>query len=636
MVSSVGDKARALGVLADAGVPTVDGVVVLTDAYREFVDAGDAMAVALAEIDRRVRVRARAEEYWDSSQRIRGAFFRTLWPESLRAEVLAGLGPWMGGPLVIRSSASHVSCTSRTLVRMYDSMSGVQGTEAVLRAITSVWASLFSDRALLYRDELGLDPTTSAMAVIVQPALELQAGGIAYTRHPLDTEHIVVEAVRGPVDTLTSGLVEPHRWVVERESVGVREHAPPSRAHGDQGTGAPPLDDEEVVVVSRLSLTAERVLGEAQAVEFAKADGAVVVLESRAIAEPPDDERRSYLAVRLPESRLQRRRERIAGEYLPSMWSEANALSVVDISRLSDHDLAAEALRRAEAVAHWRHVYRTVLAPFAHGQRLFGEYYVRMLAPEDPFGFIGLLARTPEEYQHRRQILAELGIEPPDVPAARGSRDADEAAFLAALPDGEREHASWLLGLARASWSMRDDDNLYLKRIESEAVRALAEIEQRLKASPGDALSVLGPASREQLSAAAEELRALRPPTRTARADASRVEIAERPNQLGGDAAAPGVGCGVARVVRTLDDARALRRGEVMVMDELEPEAAAYAVRASAIVEGRGGMFAHGAVLSREHGLPCVTGICDATSIIRDGESLTVNGDRGIVVFKEA
>jgi rifampicin phosphotransferase len=51
----------------------------------------------------------------------------------------------------------------------------------------------------------------------------------------------------------------------------------------------------------------------------------------------------------------------------------------------------------------------------------------------------------------------------------------------------------------------------------------------------------------------------------------------------------------------------------------------------AAVVERRGGMLIHGAIIAREYGLPCVTGIPDATSLVQSGDLLTVDGYLGIV-----
>jgi pyruvate,water dikinase len=54
---------------------------------------------------------------------------------------------------------------------------------------------------------------------------------------------------------------------------------------------------------------------------------------------------------------------------------------------------------------------------------------------------------------------------------------------------------------------------------------------------------------------------------------------------------------------------------------------------AAGVVERRGGMLIHGAIIAREYGLPCVTGIPDVTKLIRNGDEVTVDGYLGIVTI---
>ena len=55
---------------------------------------------------------------------------------------------------------------------------------------------------------------------------------------------------------------------------------------------------------------------------------------------------------------------------------------------------------------------------------------------------------------------------------------------------------------------------------------------------------------------------------------------------------------------------------------------------AAAVIERRGGMLIHGAIIAREYGLPCVTGVPDATALVRTGDRLTVDGYLGVVTVE--
>ena len=102
--------------------------------------------------------------------------------------------------------------------------------------------------------------------------------------------------------------------------------------------------------------------------------------------------------------------------------------------------------------------------------------------------------------------------------------------------------------------------------------------------------------------------------------------------QLVGQPAGPGIAVGRARVVIEKNDLFSFEAGEILVCDSLDPTMTFVGPLASAIVERRGGMLVHGAIIAREYGLPCVTGVPDATSEIHTGDYLTVDGFLGIVV----
>jgi pyruvate,water dikinase len=77
----------------------------------------------------------------------------------------------------------------------------------------------------------------------------------------------------------------------------------------------------------------------------------------------------------------------------------------------------------------------------------------------------------------------------------------------------------------------------------------------------------------------------------------------------------------------------AFKAGEILICDAIDPNMTFVVPLASGIVERRGGMLIHGAIIAREYGLPCVTGIPRATELIHTGDSLVVDGHLGIVTI---
>ncbi len=98
---------------------------------------------------------------------------------------------------------------------------------------------------------------------------------------------------------------------------------------------------------------------------------------------------------------------------------------------------------------------------------------------------------------------------------------------------------------------------------------------------------------------------------------------------LGG---APGSASGAARVLVSLGDAASLSDGDVLVTHMTSPDWLPLLRRAGAIVTDSGGMTCHAAIVSRELGIPCVVGTGEATSKLRDGEIVTVDATRGVVL----
>jgi pyruvate, water dikinase len=101
---------------------------------------------------------------------------------------------------------------------------------------------------------------------------------------------------------------------------------------------------------------------------------------------------------------------------------------------------------------------------------------------------------------------------------------------------------------------------------------------------------------------------------------------------VSGLAAAPGTGSGPVRVLLSPADAPRMQDGEVLVAPMTTPDWVPAIRRATALVTDGGGMTCHAAIVARELGVPCVVGARTATSVLRDGEVVTVDGTRGVVV----
>jgi pyruvate,water dikinase len=107
-------------------------------------------------------------------------------------------------------------------------------------------------------------------------------------------------------------------------------------------------------------------------------------------------------------------------------------------------------------------------------------------------------------------------------------------------------------------------------------------------------------------------------------------------NEIRGFAASNGVVEGTACVVRSVEEIGKLRKGDILVCQVTNPTWAPIFQKIAGAVSDIGGSMSHAAIVAREYGLPAVVGTGSATSRIRDGQRVRVDGGRGIVTLLDS
>lgn len=709
----VGGKGSALVRLHQAGVAVPETICITTSAYRRFLSTGGLAEKIQLELNKKPFTEMRWEEIWDIALRIRHLFVTTAMDRELANQLWQTIAATFGDrPLAVRSSAPEEDHYHSSFAGLHDSLLNVRGRTQVLQAIRRVWGSLWSDRALLYRQELQLAPGSSAMAVIIQELLAGETSGIVFTISPLSPKMMMIEAVHGLNQGLVDGDIEPDRWQIDRSSGQIVDHRPPElrssrMTAADSGVtitplsadrrATAPLDQEQLRTIADTALAMEHYFSHPLDLEWTWHQGRLLLLQARPITAldggKGNDQRAWYLSLHRSFANLTMLRTAIEDEMLPAMAKETEAMAVVVSALLPDGELAAEIRHRLARASHWSKAYWDDCIPFAHGIRLFGEIYNDLLAPADPYEFVQLLAGETMLSTSRNQLLAGLAAKVRNNPelAARLADDSldtiddqvflqdlarlerkfgnsfghgdDARTLLAALlreyarlpmpaepldrPDRHRLEqrfltqaaqaalamdGSRLLELARASYRLRDDDNIYLGGIEHQLQLAVEEGRRRLVRSHSQ--QGLGLATPEEIAA----LLAGDPVTITGPAAAPAPNrpsssSAVRARQLPGQPASRGIARGRARVITGPDVMADFQAGEILVVDAVDPNMTFLAPLAGAIVERRGGMLIHGAIIAREYGIPCVTGVTGATEFIASGDTVTVDGYLGLVTI---
>ncbi|MBF7084447.1 hypothetical protein IT084_15960 [Desulfallas sp. Bu1-1] len=109
----------------------------------------------------------------------------------------------------------------------------------------------------------------------------------------------------------------------------------------------------------------------------------------------------------------------------------------------------------------------------------------------------------------------------------------------------------------------------------------------------------------------------------------------EEEGKVKGAAGSPGIGVGVARVIRSIDKLNEVKEGEVLVCPATSPSWGVIFTKINALVTDTGGIMSHAAIVAREHNLPAVVGTGKGTSIIKTGDKIKVDGNTGIVEILE-
>lgn len=98
-----------------------------------------------------------------------------------------------------------------------------------------------------------------------------------------------------------------------------------------------------------------------------------------------------------------------------------------------------------------------------------------------------------------------------------------------------------------------------------------------------------------------------------------------------GDTACAGKAKGAVRIILDVKELSKIKKGDILVANMTTPEYVVAMEKAAAIITDRGGILCHAAIVSREMGIPCIIGTNNATRVLKDGDLVEVDADKGIV-----
>ncbi|MCY3621962.1 MAG: PEP-utilizing enzyme, partial [Gammaproteobacteria bacterium] len=175
----------------------------------------------------RPRVVGQTASFEAASERLQALFAETPLSAELKDEIVtayAAFGP-DEPPVAVRSSANAEDLADLSFAGQHDSYLNINGVEAVITAVRDCWASLWTERAIGYRHENGIDQQTVAMAVVVQRLVASEASGVLFTANPTtgDRSEIIVNSSFGLGEAIVGGEVTPDSFTVDRDTLTTKE-----------------------------------------------------------------------------------------------------------------------------------------------------------------------------------------------------------------------------------------------------------------------------------------------------------------------------------------------------------------------------------------------------------------------------
>ena len=291
-VPLVGGKNANLGEMINAGIPVPPGFAVTAYAYKRFINE-TGIRDKIYDIIRETVKERRPEEYEEASKKIRSLIENTSMPHEIEEEIRKSyreLSRRMGKIaefVAVRSSATAEDLPGASFAGQQETYLNVRGEDEVVKMVQRCWSSLFTPRAIFYREEKGFKHEKVLISVAVQKMVNAKAAGVMFTLHPVTGERdkIVIEGNWGLGEAVVSGSVTPDEWVVDKNTLEILEKrivekdieyirdyntgktihskVPPERRR------IPCLTEEEVKELAKLAIKIEKHYNHPQDIEWA-------------------------------------------------------------------------------------------------------------------------------------------------------------------------------------------------------------------------------------------------------------------------------------------------------------------------------------------------------------------------------
>ncbi|WP_348622687.1 phosphoenolpyruvate synthase [Paenibacillus peoriae] len=314
----VGGKGLNLGELSKIeGIHVPEGFCVTTVGYQKAIEQKETYYALL---DRLTRLKAEDRaQIGEISRQIRQIIMEVEVP----ADVVEAVTHYLSRfgeehAYAVRSSATAEDLPHASFAGQQDTYLNIIGKEAILQHISKCWASLFTDRAVIYRMQNGFDHSQVYLSVIVQRMVFPQASGILFTADPITSNRklLSIDASFGLGEALVSGLVSADCYKVQEEAIvdkriatkklaiyGRKEGGTETKQIEPDQQKTQTLTEQQILQLARIGRHIEAHFGCPQDIEWCLANDTFYIVQSRPITtlypipKANDQENHVYVSV---------------------------------------------------------------------------------------------------------------------------------------------------------------------------------------------------------------------------------------------------------------------------------------------------------------------------------------------------
>ncbi|MGB9841907.1 MAG: phosphoenolpyruvate synthase [Candidatus Bathyarchaeales archaeon] len=292
-VPLVGGKNASLGEMIHAGLPVPPGFAVTAYAYETFLKQTRIAEMIYKIIKETVTDPNDPQQYSVASEKIRALIETSQMPKEIENAIKSAYKELnsrlklQDAFVAVRSSATAEDLPDASFAGQQETYLNVRGTADLLEKIVKCWSSLFTPRAIFYRNEKGFAHEKVLISVGVQKMVNSRAAGVMFTINPVtgNRDEIVIEGNYGLGETVVSGAVNPDDFVVDKNTLKIKERRIARKTVQyirDANTGKtvhlevpeqkqkePCISDEEVIKLAEIAKQIEKHYGKPMDIEWA-------------------------------------------------------------------------------------------------------------------------------------------------------------------------------------------------------------------------------------------------------------------------------------------------------------------------------------------------------------------------------